>query len=372
MKRPMFFVVVMVLGACGSAALNDAGDPKNPDASIEAPADSGRATEAGTGSVLADDSGRADDADAGRANDAGRTGDSARGDDSGSMPPSCVGLSASCGASDCCASPVVPGGTFNRANNPAAPATLASFRLDRYEVTVGRFRRFVTAGGGTRALVLPDGAGAHPSLPGSGWQSRWDVQLEPDAAALTTKLQAGPGSTWTNAPGANEARPMNQVAWLEAFAFCAWDGGRLPTEAELSFALVGGNEQRVYPWSVPPSSSTIDPSYAAYNCLGDGLAACSSADLREVGSYSPLGDGRWGHADLVGNVAEWSIDEWNNEWLAPCTDCARVQTSLFTFRAISGGGDYRSHPSDVGGSRRRELSAFYRWDLQGFRCARRV
>lgn len=63
------------------------------------------------------------------------------------MPPrSCVGLPASCGANksdDCCASPEVPGGMFYRSYDLAgdvasgdtkSPATISSFRLDKYEV----------------------------------------------------------------------------------------------------------------------------------------------------------------------------------------------------------------------------------------------
>jgi formylglycine-generating enzyme required for sulfatase activity len=350
-------LAVMLAAACGGTGPHEGGsdgggvDPTGgPDGSADEPSDAGASSaDAAAGDSSAD----------------------AAAIDAGPVPPSCVGLGASCGAGDCCASLVVPGGTFDRANDPAGPATIAAFRLDRFEVTVGRFRRFVAAGGGTAALVPPAGLGAHPSLLGSGWQSSWNAELEPDAASLMARLQSGPGHTWTNAPGANEARPINHVVWLEAFAFCAWDGGRLPTEAELSFAAVGGSEQRVYPWSVPPSSSVIDSSYAAHDCLGDGLPACADADLRPVGSYSPKGDGRWGHADLVGNVAEWALDQWNAAWLLPCTDCARLRADLYTFR-ISGGGDYRTDPSDLTGAKRRDLSAFYRWDRQGLRCARRL
>ena len=33
--------------------------------------------------------------------------------------------------------------------------------------------------------------------------------------------------TWRDEPGATEAHPLNSVPWQLAFAFCAWDGGRL-------------------------------------------------------------------------------------------------------------------------------------------------
>ena len=56
-----------------------------------------------------------------------------------------------CGGESCCASLEVPGGTFFRTyvndgggpTSEADPATVNAFRLDKYDVTVGRFRQFV-------------------------------------------------------------------------------------------------------------------------------------------------------------------------------------------------------------------------------------
>src|SRR5262245_44669463 len=86
---------------------------------------------------------------------------------------SCVGLPATCGPSgngDCCETLPVPGGTFYRLNDASLvdmtykdtndPATVSSFYLDRYEVSVGRYRKFVEAGYGTQAMPPAVGAGA--------------------------------------------------------------------------------------------------------------------------------------------------------------------------------------------------------------------
>jgi formylglycine-generating enzyme len=91
--------------------------------------------------------------------------------------PSCVGLAATCGASgndSCCTSLAMPGGTYYRSHDKAGnagsddmdfPATLSGFRLDKYEVTVGRFRSFVNAGMGTQASPPTAGTGPPVSLP---------------------------------------------------------------------------------------------------------------------------------------------------------------------------------------------------------------
>ncbi|XXY50037.1 SUMF1/EgtB/PvdO family nonheme iron enzyme [Sorangium sp. So ce269] len=61
-------------------------------------------------------------------------------------PSSCAGIVAKCGpvgSESCCTTVVVPGGSFDRSNDPVHPATVSGFLLDRFEVTVGRYREFV-------------------------------------------------------------------------------------------------------------------------------------------------------------------------------------------------------------------------------------
>ncbi|MGK3992034.1 formylglycine-generating enzyme family protein [Sorangium sp. So ce1024] len=260
----------------------------------------------------------------------------------GTCRPRCAGVEMNCGPEsdeNCCASSQVPGGTFNRENNPELPATVSTFEMDRFEVTVGRFRRFVDAY--PESAPRP-GAGAHPMLSRSGWNPEWPIRMPKDRAELSAMVRCESAySTWTDTPGANERLPMNCTLWYLAFAFCAWEGGRLPTEAEWTYAAAGGNEQRVYPWSVPPTSTTIDSTYASYTCLGSGTGACEFEDMRPVGSYSPKGDGRWGHADLIGNMGEWTLDSFinANHYINPCINCAELtDPAVRPDRVFRGGG----------------------------------
>ncbi|WP_437708729.1 SUMF1/EgtB/PvdO family nonheme iron enzyme [Sorangium sp. So ce448] len=254
-------------------------------------------------------------------------------------PPSCVGLAQTCGRDSdesCCATgEAVPTGKFNRSNDTAYPATVSGFLLDRFEVTVGRFRKFVEAYPGSKPGA---GAGAHPkNIAGSGWDAAWDSSLPADAAALKAAVKCNSTyRTWTDVAAENEHLPMNCLSWYVAFAFCAWDGGRLPTEAEWNYAAAGGggaDGQREYPWSKPPSSTTIDSMYAGYECGPDG--SCAFSDIQAVGSKSPKGDGKWGQADLSGSLWEWVLDWYKDPYDSQCDDCANLAST--SSRVLRGG-----------------------------------
>ncbi len=300
------------------------------------------------------------------------------------IAPSCATIPSICGPAgnqSCCESPPVPDVTYLRSydlatdgayGDPSHPATVSAFHLDRYPVTVARFRAFVQAGYGTQLAPPADGAGAHVRIAGSGWAPPWNSQLLSDTATLRTQLAScGGRSTWTDGPAANEARPINCVSWYEAFAFCIWDGAYLPTDAEWNAAAAGGDEQRAYPWSSPASSIVADETNASFfvdttrQCFGDLVAGCEITDLTPVGS-KPAGDGRYGHSDLAGNVYGWLLDH-AGAWVDPCVDCAQLSDGI---PRVARGGSYRD---DLGQMRVGVRSAFdsdVRADVFGFRCAR--
>lgn len=296
---------------------------------------------------------------------------------------SCETLAPTCGPmgdAPCCDSPTVVGGTFYRGYDVAAdlaytdmshPATVSTFRLDTYEVTVGRFRQFVAAGQGTQASPPAAGAGAR-TLDGmadlGGWDPTWNAELTADTAALIAAVKCSPAyQTWTDAPGANENRPMVCITWYEAMAFCAWDGGYLPTEAESMYAASGGSVQRAYPWSNPAPSTTIDCTVANYGGASWPTTACIAAGVSNVGSVSPLGDGMWGQADLGGNVWEWALDWYASPLPMPCNDCANLTPA--SQRVIRGGG-CGSTQSLLRGADRSFDEPSDRGDSVGVRCAR--
>lgn len=295
-------------------------------------------------------------------------------------PPSCAGpRNNMCGQDSCCASLRVTGGTFFRSYDgtndypdKSSPATVSDFRLDKYEITVGRFRAFVESGPATRANPPAAGAGAHPLIPGSGWDPAWNVNLAADVAALKRGLNYdGNYHTWTDLPGRYERIPINLVTWFEVFAFCAWDGGWVPTEAEWNYAACGGSEQRAYPWGGDGPNS----SQASFYCDGDLELGCSIDDIRGVGSYLPpggRGGSRWGQADLMGNLWEWNLD-WTDgppdyKSVKLCIDCANLTAGADRRRSVRGGA---FDSLSIRAGLRSAFSPAERDRTVGGRCARR-
>jgi len=293
-------------------------------------------------------------------------------------PPSCQGLAANCGPTgneSCCTSPVVCGGTFNRTsgdgthNDATHKATVSNFRLDKYEITVGRFKKFVAS---YTQNMISAGAGKNPnntngpSDPGgadTGWDTAWNTKLPADKVALATKPQSLDGrcNNWTYA-GAEDRLPMNCLSWYEAQAFCIWDGGRLPTDAEWGYAAAGGSEQRLpLPWSGGAPAGT-DSKRAIYGCYyPDKSGTCDKGlgNIAPVGS-TVNGNARWGQADMAGNLWEWVQDYWGGALPAASTDWAYLggganrlswggsYPNSATFLGYRGNGQAENQPDDLG------------------------
>jgi formylglycine-generating enzyme required for sulfatase activity len=295
------------------------------------------------------------------------------------------------GSESCCMSLEVTGGTYSRTytygneGTYADSATVSGFRLDKYLVTVGRFRQFVAAWSNGTGYLPSGGSGIHTHLNGGkglvavggdggltyeqGWDAvDWNNTTDVDPTDANLACEASAYDTWTNTVStpSQENLPINCVNWFEAYAFCIWDGGFLPSEAEWEYAAAGGDQQREYPWGNPPGGSTTDPGtnnqYAIYNLYYTGNAT----DIAPVG-YTSLGAGYWGQFDLAGELFEWNLDGYAAPYVDPCTDCAYLGAA--PTRVYRGGyfdlGTAFLLPPNRGG-----FSPGNRPYSIGFRCAR--
>ncbi|HET9956816.1 MAG TPA: SUMF1/EgtB/PvdO family nonheme iron enzyme [Polyangiaceae bacterium] len=244
------------------------------------------------------------------------------------MPLSCESDlrcgAASSNGSSCCESIWLSGGTFPMGFDPKEvpfpqvlqrasadhPVTVSGFYLDRFEITVGRYAAFAR-----HAPPPPaDGDGAHPQIANSGWHAEWDARLDRDVSALLPSMSTGLEAVAADLPS-DPNLPMTGLDWFTALAFCVWDGGRLPTEAEWEFAAAGGELNRSYPWGADPSLIT----------------SLRESGPRPVGS-SPETRGAFGHEDLAGSAEEWTLDWYDAGFYervgAQCRDCANLSPQL--------------------------------------------
>ena len=196
---------------------------------------------------------------------------------------------------------LIPGGTFKMGTDDGFPhegpvheVTLAPFWMDKHEVTVGEFAKFVESTGyKTEAETL-------------GWSGVFD----PAQRAWAKSDGADWRHPWGPKSNAKPNEPVVHVSYADAMAYAMWAGKRLPTEAEFEFAARGGLDQKTYAWGdeLRPNgkhgANIWQGRFPDRDEATDGFPGPAP-----VGSFPANGYGLY---DISGNVWEWCHD-----WFAP-------------------------------------------------------
>ena len=214
---------------------------------------------------------------------------------------------------------VIPHGSFHMGAPPDEPDSTDAERpqreirferglaVSRTEVTVGEFRRFITATG-YRSRAVRRG---------------YSVVYDERSGNMVRRSGVDWSHDYLGEP-AGDGHPVVHVSAQDALAYAEWlaeqtgQAYRLPSEAEFEYMLRAGSQAR-FPWGdgEPPAN--------AGNFTGGGDRSPSGREWRNA--FPGYDDGAWGPApvgsyapnafglhDVAGNVSEWVADCWHDTY----------------------------------------------------------
>ena len=248
---------------------------------------------------------------------------------------------------------MIPAGEFDMGSNdiessidekPVHSVYIDAFYMDKHPVTNAQYREFVDA---------------NPQWRIHRWLNNYNFRKYRDRDYLKNWFRG-------SYPTGKDDHPVIWVSWYAAMAYAQWVGKRLPTEAEWEKAARGGLSGQIYPWG-----NIIDRRWANFDKR--------VAETTPIRKYPPNG---YGLHDMAGNVSEWCLDEWNENFYKFSESHNPVSggsiesiienvTKSKTSRVIRGGSWYSSE-QEARVSNRDCLAPWKTKSLIGFRCVRSV
>ena len=257
---------------------------------------------------------------------------------------------------------LIPAGEFQMGSNdpdalndeqPVHTVYVDAFFMDQHEVTNLEYQQFVLA------------------------NPQWQKDQIDSEFHNGKYLNLWRGRRGNDYPKGKANHPVVHVSWYAAMAYAQWQGKRLPTEAEWEHAARGGLAGKRYPWG--------DDDIIIAGQQGDAFDFDSAkanigiiGDTTSVGKYPPNGYGLY---DMVGNVWEWCLDEYNKDFYStsprenPLSGADSVGwiinnfTSVQTTRVLRGS-SWHSLWWSLRMTRRRWNRPSFTTNDFGFRCVR--
>ena len=238
----------------------------------------------------------------------------------------------------------IPGGTFDLGNDaseendekPVQTVRIDAFYIDETEVTNAAYAQCVAA----EACPRPDRAGA----------------------------------TYYNSyygDAAFDDYPVINVSWFDADAFCAWQGARLPSEAEWEYAASFDPIETVkyqFPWGDTFDGERLN--FCDVNCPRDDRSLEWDDGFRDtapVGTY-PGGRSPMGVYDMLGNVMEWVGDWYDFDAYEDIADTNPRGPVDGEFKSLRGG-SWLTPLDELGVAARDNFDPTVSQANLGFRCA---
>jgi formylglycine-generating enzyme required for sulfatase activity len=221
---------------------------------------------------------------------------------------------------------LVPAGEFTMGSlggdpdeQPVHKVYVSAFFIDKYQVAVAQYARFLEA--------------THQDSP-----PEWTIMNKQT----------------------NRSRPVANVDWAEADAYCKWAGKRLPTEAEWEKAA-RGTDARIYPWGNEP------PTRFHANAGKDVWSNHSA--LLPVGTLEG-GKSPYGVYDMAGNVWEWVSDWYDQDYYRTSPSQNPSGPRRGDSKVIRGGSWGSGGLTDLRSADRETHLPSFRGFGTGFRCAK--
>lgn len=240
---------------------------------------------------------------------------------------------------------LVHGGTFEmgssadeKQDNETHSVTLGDFYIDKYEVTVSEFGKFIE-----ETHYITDAER-------DGWSYIFNKKGE---------LEKKDNINWKyNVNGellasSDYNHPVVHITWNDAVAYAEWAGKRLPTEAEWEYAARGNGFSNNFDYSGSKKPSDV----GWYKNNSDKLTHKVGQKIKnELGIY-----------DMTGNVAEWCHDWYDAKYYVNSPGKNPEGPGEGENKVIRGG-SWKDTDKDCTNYNRQSAKNGYRSANIGFRC----